>query len=139
MGLNIEGRGKNVFTDTVGILACEGLHQATVVSTHYVGKRKTQYGTKDFQMFHLRVIDQLNDAGDQETAEIHQQYHRSFDPKAALVRFLSAFGIKAYRGMTFDFDNLVGKKLNIVVTHTQPDTNGVIHANIQPQIAGGAQ
>jgi hypothetical protein len=141
MSLNIGGssekKGKNVFTDTVGTIAREGVHQATVISTQHIGKRKTKYGTKDFQMFYLQVP-QFNDVGDKETAEIHQQYHRSFDPRSALVPFLAAFGIAAYRGMTLDFDDLVGKKLNIVVTHAT-DANGIIHANIKPLRSGGAQ
>jgi hypothetical protein len=118
----------NVFIDTVDVIAREGIHTATVVKTMHVGKTMTKHGLKDFQMFYLQVS-QFNDAGDREIAEIHQQYHRSFDVKASLVKFLAGFRIKAHRGMTFDFDDLVGKKLNIVVTHT-PDPNGVKHANI---------
>lgn len=129
----------NVFTDTGNVLAREGIHVATVTATKHTGKQKTKYGTKDWQMFYLQVT-QFNDAGERETAEIHQQYHRSFDPKAGLVKFLAAFGIETRRGMTVDFDDLIGKKLNLVVTHTPPDANGVVHANIAPlRKAGGAQ
>ena len=81
-------------------------------------------------MFVLSVF-QLNDEGERETAEIHQQYHRSFSPQSSLVAFLAAFGIKAHRGMTLDFDDLVGQKLSIVVTHTK-DANGGTHANVRP-------
>lgn len=119
----------NVFTDTAGVIACEGLHTATVIATHHVGERDTMYGKKDWQMFHLRVT-QFNESGEQEVAEIHQQYHRSLNPQSSLVRFLTAFGIKAHRGMRIDFDELVGKKLSIVVEHTVR-ANGV-HANIRP-------
>jgi hypothetical protein len=128
----------NVFTDTAGITAREGLHQATVVSTHHVGKRKTIYGPKDFQMFKLQVKQFNADDDKWETAEIHQQYHRSFSPQASLTAFLSALGIKAQRGMTFDFDDIVGKKINIIVTHAK-DAHGVIHANIKPIPAGGSR
>jgi hypothetical protein len=119
----------NIFTDTTGVVAREGIHQATVTLTRHVGKTETIYGTKDFQMFHLEVR-QPTDSGTWEIAEIHQQYHRSFHPQAALVKFLEGFGIKACRGMRVDFDDLVGKKLNIVVTHST-DANG-IHANVRP-------
>jgi hypothetical protein len=130
---------KNVFTDTVGTTAREGLHQATVVSTSHVGRRKTKYGTKDFQMFVLQVKQTNPESGHWETAEIHQQYHRSLDPKSALVQFLAAFGIKACRGMTVDFDDLVGKRLNVLVTHTT-DVHGIVHANIKPiKPKGGVQ
>ena len=124
----------NVFTDTGGIVAREGLHLATVISTRHVGKSKTKYGLKDFQMFVLQV-NQFTDAGEKETAEIHQQYHRSFDSKAALTAFLAAFGIRVQRGMTVDFDDLVGRQLQIVVTHAQ-DARGAIHANVRPQKRG---
>jgi hypothetical protein len=128
----------NVFTDTAGIIAREGIHQATVISTQHLGRRKTVYGPKDFQMFILRVS-QCNDDGEREIAEIHQQYHRSFSPQASLTAFLGAFGIKAHRGMTFDFDDLVGKKLNLIVTHAT-DSHGVKHANVKPIVpVGGAR
>lgn len=131
----------NVFTDTVGIIAREGIHaQAVVISTEHVGKTKTKYGPKDMQMFRLQVS-QFNDAGEREIAEIHQQFTRSFHPQSALVGFLAGFGINAQRGMTFDFDDLVGKKVNIIVTHSV-DVNGVKHANIKaipPKHTGGAQ
>jgi len=136
MSLNITGDKpkrppkSNVFTDTTGIIAREGIHQAAVLSTNHVGKKRTKYGTKDFQMFIL-CVPQINDEGDRETAEIHQQYHRSLSPQSSLVAFLAAFGIKARRGMTLDFDDLVGKKLQIVVTHSM-DANGVKHANVRP-------
>jgi hypothetical protein len=120
----------NVFTDTAGTTAREGIHQATVISTHHVGKRKTKYGVKDFQMFILQVS-QFNNEGAREVAEIHQQYHRSLSPQSSLVTFLAAFGIKSHRGMTLDFDDFVGKKLSIVVTHSI-DVNGVKHANVRP-------
>jgi hypothetical protein len=127
----------NVFTDTAGITAREGLHQATIISTHHVGRRKTIYGPKDFQMFTLQVK-QFNDNSERETAEIHQQYHRSFSPQASLTAFLAALGIKAQRGMTFDFNDTVGKKLDIVVTHSK-DAHGAIHANVKPVLPRGAQ
>jgi|SRR5579862_1151045 len=134
----------NVFTDTAGVTAREGHHQATIISTNYVGKKMTKYGPKDFQMFKLRV-NQFNETTDEwEFAEIHQQYHRSFSPQASLTVFLAALGIKVRRGMTLDFDDLVGKKVPIVVTHTK-DAHGVIHANVKPlppriaQPTGGAQ
>jgi hypothetical protein len=134
----------NVFTDTAGIIAREGLHQATIVSTQHVGKKKTIYGPKDFQMFKLQVK-QFNEKTDEwELAEIHQQYHRSFSPQASLTLFLAALGIKVRRGMTLDFDDLVGKKVPIVVTHAK-DAHAVIHANVKPlppriaQPTGGAQ
>jgi hypothetical protein len=129
----------NVFTDIAGITAREGLHQATVVSTKHVGRRKTKYGMKDFQMFVLQVIQFNADDDKWETAEIHQQYHRSFSPQASLTAFFSALAIKAQRGMTFDFDDLLGKKINIIVTHSK-DSHGVIHANVKPVLpTGGAR
>jgi hypothetical protein len=127
----------NIFTDTSGIIAREGIHTATVISTQHVGKRKTIYGMKDFQMFILQVA-QFTDAGEPEIAEIHQQYHRSLSPRSSLVAFLAGFGIKAHRGMTIDFDDLVGRKINIIVIHTK-DVNGVIHANVKPATAGGVR
>jgi len=141
MSLKIETTKKitktNVFTDT-NTLAREGIHTATVIATKHIGKTPTKYGEKDFQMFHLQVH-QFNEGGTkQETAEIHQQYHRSFHPQSSLVAFLAGFGIEASRGMTFDFDDLVGKKLNISVTHTKR-ANGV-HVNITPlKSSGGVQ
>jgi hypothetical protein len=139
MSLNIKGDSKpkirtpksNVFTDTAGTTANEGIHQAVVTQTKHVGRIKTKYGTKDFQMFHLQVSQFNPESGEHETAEIHQQYHRSLNPRSALVPFLAALGIRAHRGMTLDFDDLVGKKLNIVVTHST-DVNGVKHANVRP-------
>lgn len=130
----------NVFTHTVGIVAREGLHpQAIVTSTEHIGKRQTKYGPKDFQMFHLQVK-QFSDDGTRETAEIHQQYHRSFGPRSSLTAFLAGFGVNAQPGMTYDFDDLVGKQVSIVVTHTI-DSNGSIHANIKvlPPRARGVQ
>ena len=82
-------------------------------------------------MFHLQSRQFNEQTGDSETAEIHQQYHRSLDPRSGLVTFLAAFGIKVHRGMTLDFDDLVGKKLNVVVTHSS-DAKGDKHANIRP-------
>jgi hypothetical protein len=132
----------NIFTDTGGRLAREGLHYATIVSTKHVGNVQTKnYGTKDMQMFVFRV-EQFNDDGQRETAEIHQQFHRSLSSKAALPKLLTALSVPIRRGMTIDFDDLVGKKLNIVVTHSKPDANGTVHANVQPlppRRTGGAQ
>jgi hypothetical protein len=127
-----QSKRSNVFTHTTGIVAREGLHQATVISTEHVGKTPTKYGTKDFQMFHLRVT-RYNDAGDKEIAEIHQQYHRSFNPRASMTVFLLGFGFKVQPGMTFDFDDLVGQKVNILVMHEE-DSNGIVHANVKAML-----
>jgi hypothetical protein len=118
----------NVFTDTNGIIAREGHHEATVISTQHIGRTKTIYGTKDFQMFVLQVT-QYTDDMEKEIAEIHQAYTRSFSSQASLPKFLAGFGIDIRRGMTFDFDDLVGKKVRIIVTHST-DSHGVKHANI---------
>jgi hypothetical protein len=91
-------------------------------------------------MFHLQVS-QYNENSEKEIAEIHQQYHRSFSAQASLTKFLAALGIKVQRGMTVDFDEFVGKKINIIVTHAK-DAHGVIHANVTPQprpATGGAR
>ena len=128
----------NVFTDTGGVIARQGMHTATIVATKHIGKQKTKYGMKDMQQFVLRVS-QFSDTGAKETAEIHQQYHRSFDPKASLVKFLAALGIEAHRGMTVDFEDLVGRTLQIVVDHTPPDANGIVHANVTPLRRRGTQ
>ena len=121
----------NVFTDTTGILATKGLQRATVIKTEHRGRTKTKYGSKDMQMFILQVTQTNADTGETEIAEIHQPYHRSFNPRASLVKFLAAFDIKAVRGMRVDFDDLVGKKLDVMVIH-DTDANGRVHANIQP-------
>jgi hypothetical protein len=126
----------NLFTDTAGITTYEGLHQATIISTHHVGKRKILYGLKDFQMFKLQVKQFSPENNEWETAEIHQQYHRSFSPQASLTTFLAALGIKAHRGMTLDFDDTIGKKINILVTHSK-DAHGTIHANVKPMLQNG--
>lgn len=132
-------KSKNVFTDTGSVVAVEGVHTATVISTEYVGKVNTKYGPKEFQMFVLRVKQYDPTTSKPQTADIHQQFHRSFDPKATMTQFLAAFGIEAHAGMTFDFDDLVGHKLQIVVTHTK-DARGRIHANVRPlKKTGGAQ
>jgi hypothetical protein len=84
-------------------------------------------------MFHLQVTQFNPDTGEEEIAEIHQQYHRSLDPKASLVKFLTALGVEVKRGMTIDFDDLVGKKLQILVTHSRDGK----HANVRPMSKKG--
>ena len=102
----------NVFTDTTGILANQGLHpKAKIVSTKHVG------------------IVQTNEP---ETADIHVRYHRSFHPQASLVKFLAALGIHAQRGTTLDFASLVGKTLSVSVFHTTNTEHATAHADIVP-------
>lgn len=130
MGEKKEGKaGSNVFTYTTGVVANEGVHTATVISTQYVGEKATIYGKKDFQMFHLRVT-QPKVGGGTETADIHQQFHRSFHPQATLTKFLKGFGYTNLgNGTKIDFDDLVGKSVTIVVHHDKK-SNGTVHANV---------
>ncbi len=135
--------GSNVFIDTTGVLANQGLHSAanvTITKTEHVGKSSTKYGTKDFQMFHIQVKQFNSETGESEIAEIHQQFHRSFSPQSSLTKFLAACGFQVRRGMRFDFDDLVGCHVAIVVMHSAPDANGKVHANVVPFVRnGGAQ
>jgi hypothetical protein len=114
-------------------LAREGLHFATIISTAHIGNIKTrEYGTKDMQQF-IFSIRQGDENGDAQTVEIHQQYHRSTYKTATLVKLLAALGISVAhvneRGI--DFDSLVGRTLNVLVTH-KTDAKGVTHANVHP-------
>jgi hypothetical protein len=118
----------NVITHSSGIVANEGPHVAVVISTEPRTDVFTKYGVRDMQMFVLRVK-QRNADDMEEFAEIHQQYSRTLHPKSSLVKFIAGFGISP--GSEFDCDDLVGKKVNIIVTHSKPDVNGKVHANIQ--------
>jgi hypothetical protein len=130
MGKQGKQGDQNVFRHTAGVVAHTGLHTATVVSTEYVGDKFTKHGQKDMQMFVLRVKQDKADGTGVETADIHQQFHRSFHPQSALVRFLAGFGIHKKIGDEIDFNDLVGQKVIIVVAHSHPDANGVVHANV---------
>jgi hypothetical protein len=127
----------NVFTPTSGVVANQGEHWATVIFTEHVGEKVTKrYGVKNWQMFHLR-IKQTNAKGVEETAIIHQQFHRSIHSTAALPRFLAGFGIVLQAGVDFDFDDLIGRRVRGVVMHS-PGANGQVHANFQalPYVPG---
>lgn len=129
----------NKFTDSAGIVANAGFHQAArVISTKHVGVIQTKYGKKDMQAFVLRV-EQTSEEPPHHMipADIKVQFHRSFSPQASIVPFLTAMGFEIRRGMSFDFSDCVGRVLPVRVSH-RTDTHGVVHTNIEPVHVGRA-
>src|SRR5262249_30376685 len=107
----------NRFKDTPAIItAREGLHSAVIMSTQHVGVKNTKYGPKDMQNFVFRVV-QFDDDNNRQEADIHQPLTRSLHPDSTLVKLMRALSMPVHRGQEIDFDNFVGRKVQVVVRH----------------------
>src|ERR1019366_3730835 len=108
-------------------VAPEGLYQARILSTKYLGDKKTKYGVKrDVQAFVFRVQDGA------EEKDIHDAYPMSVHETSNFRKLLIALSISpAYVEKNGIYpDDFVGKLVNIQVFHKT--TRGVLHANVIP-------
>lgn len=119
-----QNKGKMpVIKDRVYENANEGIHNVTISRIDDLGMVEGQFGTKD----KIRIIfttEQEDSEGN--LIEVRSNFTKSLHKKSGLTKFLKALKINA--ADSFDTDELVGLKLQIVVVHNESD--GKTYANI---------
>lgn len=113
-----------VIKDRVYENANEGIHNVSITRIDDLGMVEGQFGTKD----KIRVIfttEQKDSEGN--LIEVRTNFTKSLHKKSGLTKFLKALKINSPD--SFDTDELIGLKLQIVVEHNVSD--GKTYANVQ--------
>jgi len=118
-----------IIKDRVFENANEGLHNARISRVEDLGVVDTNYGAKDRIRLVFEMLDQKDKTG--QPIEVWMSANKVLGPKSTLGKFLATLKISA-QGQ-FDANTLVGKKLQVVITHNEKD--GKTYSNIASVIA----
>lgn len=113
-----------VIKDKVFEVATEGLHNAKIVRVEDLGLVEGNFGTKDKVRIVFEMVDQKDKEG--KFVEVWMSATKSLHEKSTLGKFLNSLKISA-KG-EFDLNNIVGKKLQVVISHNEKE--GRTYANI---------
>lgn len=113
-----------VIKDRVFETANEGLHNAKIARIEDLGLVEGNYGTKDKVRIVLEMVDQKDKEG--KFVEVWMSATKSLHEKSTLGKFLNSLKINA-KG-EFDLNNIVGLKLQVVISHTEKE--GRTYANV---------
>ena len=116
-----------VIKKTVYEKADEGIHNVVLSRIEDIGLVETvQYGTKDQFAMYFTCLDQKGkDGGD---VDLRYVVTKKLTPKSKLGQMLADLNI-TFSEDSFDTDDLVGVKCQVVVRHNKAD-NGNVYANI---------
>ena len=116
-----------IITKKVYELADEGVHNAQITKTEDLGQVESpQYGTQHRAAIYFSMLDQTDKEGD--AIEVRYNVNCVTGPKSRLGQMLAA--LKVETGDTFDTDNLLGLKCQVVIQHNVSEQNNTTYANI---------
>jgi hypothetical protein len=109
-------------------IANEGLHNCTITWIEDLGMCANQFRTERRVRFVFRMDDQKDIEG--KHVEVWEQFPFKIHPQAKLGKFLRDLGLNIPSNTKFDLNNIVGRKLQVVVEHRKDELTGRTYANI---------